>query len=539
MFPGKLRSKWNGPYAVVNITDYDAVEIQDLKGGQPFKVNGHRLKPYVVAGTFQKLEVETVEFVVDVRILELMGLNWIECSIFVAEIVRHAAGCTFHDAGYEFSYDASRNVTSAPRRTTKQCRVGRTQAYSFYNHRSVQQHKRILPAQPVNWELTKESGIMDHLQDWLVQGGYDNGELIYTCRAIENAVHMEEPIYREVLLQFLASYHFDNQPLGMDTEEMTQFRLGNHSRSCSLWEFGYHIGLYTEEELKAPGFDTFHRRANYDADDSFSPADYWSTISSTRYHENTVCEGLMHLPAHRMMHRLISTMIWLSADEDRVLPRELHLMWSLTRMLQTCNIPYFVADYFKQITDEPLKQIALGGGHYVMRLAQSYGLLSEHTTHGLTLVQPVPFSRPTTISRDVIYVDDGITAAERSPFLVLRTEPSTSKKRPRVTVSLPRGLSPATMESRYLADEVKTVQRALQAHMREHQIQSAAAREIEKRTENTKMQLLWLADYMITLMAKTKCVPPRPQPTIKEEEEEPMEEDPEEEEDEEDDTAHS
>ncbi|KAI3503842.1 hypothetical protein L1887_32296 [Cichorium endivia] len=66
MFPGKLRSKWNGPYEVVNVTDYGAVEIQDLKGAQSFKVNGHRLKPYIVTGTFQKLEVETVEFVADI-----------------------------------------------------------------------------------------------------------------------------------------------------------------------------------------------------------------------------------------------------------------------------------------------------------------------------------------------------------------------------------------------------------------------------------------------------------------------------------------
>ncbi|KAI3724646.1 hypothetical protein L2E82_36429 [Cichorium intybus] len=52
-------------------------------------------------------------------------------------------------------------------------------------------------------------------------------------------------------------------------------------------------------------------------------------------------------------------------------------------------------------------------------------------------------------------------------------------------------------------------------------------------------QLLWLADCMIALMAKNKCVPPRPQPTIREDEEEPMEEEPEEDEDEYDDTAHS
>ncbi|KAI3767334.1 hypothetical protein L2E82_17429 [Cichorium intybus] len=66
MFPGKLRSKWNGPYEVISITDYGAIEIRDVKGGQPFKVNGHRLKPYITTGTFQKLEVETVEFVADI-----------------------------------------------------------------------------------------------------------------------------------------------------------------------------------------------------------------------------------------------------------------------------------------------------------------------------------------------------------------------------------------------------------------------------------------------------------------------------------------
>ncbi|KAI3767980.1 hypothetical protein L2E82_18409 [Cichorium intybus] len=396
------------------------------------------------------------------------------------------------------------------------------------------------PPRAVNWELTKESGIMDHLQDWLVQGGYENGELTYTCRAIENVVHKEEPIYREALLQFLASYHFDNQPLGMDTEEMVQFRLGNHNRSCSLWEFGYRIGLYTQEESEAPGFDPFHRRANYDADDSFSPADYRSTISSTRYHENTVREGLMHLPAHRMLHRLISTMIWPCADEERVLPRELHLMLCLTRILQTCNILYSVADYIKQIIDAPLKQIALGGEHYVMRLTQSYGLLSEHTTRGLTIVQPVPFSPPTTLSQDVINVDDGITATERSRFPVLRAEPSTSKKRPRVTISLPLGLSPATMESRYLADEVKAVQKALQTHGREHQVQTMAMHEVDSRTKNTHAQLLWLSECIINFIDGSQNPIQRPQPKDVEKEEEPIEDEEEEPmEDEEDDTAHS
>ncbi|CAN6685843.1 unnamed protein product [Malus baccata var. baccata] len=46
LFPGKLRSKWVGPFVITNVFVHGAVQIQSLKIGQEFKVNGHRLKPY-------------------------------------------------------------------------------------------------------------------------------------------------------------------------------------------------------------------------------------------------------------------------------------------------------------------------------------------------------------------------------------------------------------------------------------------------------------------------------------------------------------
>ncbi|CAN6711642.1 unnamed protein product [Malus baccata var. baccata] len=46
LFPGKLRSKWVGPFVVNNVFPYGAVQVQSLKTGQEFKVNGHQLKPY-------------------------------------------------------------------------------------------------------------------------------------------------------------------------------------------------------------------------------------------------------------------------------------------------------------------------------------------------------------------------------------------------------------------------------------------------------------------------------------------------------------
>src|SRR3954469_3632063 len=47
LFPGKLRSRWTGPFLVRTVYPYGAVEIENLQGGQPFKVNGQRLKLFL------------------------------------------------------------------------------------------------------------------------------------------------------------------------------------------------------------------------------------------------------------------------------------------------------------------------------------------------------------------------------------------------------------------------------------------------------------------------------------------------------------
>ncbi|XP_068340323.1 uncharacterized protein [Pyrus communis] len=46
LFPGRLRSKWVSPFVITNVFPYGAIQVQSLKTGQEFKVNGHRLKPY-------------------------------------------------------------------------------------------------------------------------------------------------------------------------------------------------------------------------------------------------------------------------------------------------------------------------------------------------------------------------------------------------------------------------------------------------------------------------------------------------------------
>jgi len=46
LFPGKLRSRWSGPFIVKHVYLYGAFDIKNPKNDNVFKVNGHRLKAY-------------------------------------------------------------------------------------------------------------------------------------------------------------------------------------------------------------------------------------------------------------------------------------------------------------------------------------------------------------------------------------------------------------------------------------------------------------------------------------------------------------
>ena len=66
LFPGKLHSRWIGPFVVTNVFPYGAVQVQSLKTGLEFKGNGHRLKPY-----YDLFE----EYVVEETSLHAVGSN--------------------------------------------------------------------------------------------------------------------------------------------------------------------------------------------------------------------------------------------------------------------------------------------------------------------------------------------------------------------------------------------------------------------------------------------------------------------------------
>jgi hypothetical protein len=54
LFPGKLNSRWDGPYKIIEILNNGTFNIEKIKGGERLMVNGQRLKEYLHDGTLGK-----------------------------------------------------------------------------------------------------------------------------------------------------------------------------------------------------------------------------------------------------------------------------------------------------------------------------------------------------------------------------------------------------------------------------------------------------------------------------------------------------
>ena len=57
IFPGKLKSRWFGPFIVTQVGPYGGIEIQ-RNGHEPFVVNGQCLKLYLETDQVGMVELE-------------------------------------------------------------------------------------------------------------------------------------------------------------------------------------------------------------------------------------------------------------------------------------------------------------------------------------------------------------------------------------------------------------------------------------------------------------------------------------------------
>ena len=61
LFPGKLKSRWTGPFIIQAVYLNGLVDLLNSKDNRVFKVNGKRLKPYAAKHSADKEEIPVLD----------------------------------------------------------------------------------------------------------------------------------------------------------------------------------------------------------------------------------------------------------------------------------------------------------------------------------------------------------------------------------------------------------------------------------------------------------------------------------------------
>ncbi|GJT35407.1 hypothetical protein Tco_0925826 [Tanacetum coccineum] len=159
---------------------------------------------------------------------------------------------------------------------------------------------------------------------------------------------MNEPVYREIVWEFFATFEFDSVLCRYDPEHVSvSFRLGGEPRMMYLLELGWRVGLYSEEQSSI-------------RDDEFVIG-------------GTAVKKVRDLKV-RLAHRCIATTIsGRKESTHRITTIDLFFLYCIYAEGVTCNIPYWLARYLKRVKDKDLTC----GSMFVTWVARSFGLLTN------------------------------------------------------------------------------------------------------------------------------------------------------------------
>ncbi|GJT25329.1 hypothetical protein Tco_0895266 [Tanacetum coccineum] len=193
---------------------------------------------------------------------------------------------------------------------------------------------------------------------------------------------MNEPVYRELVWEFFASFEFDSSPCRYNSTHVgVSFWLGGETKTMSLLELGWRIGLYSEEESRLDGI---RRRLNKGETvrAEILTMGFWPSIGDGEFvMGGTAVKKVRDLKV-RLAHRYIAiTISGRKESTHRITTNDLFFLYCIYGEGVTCNIPYWLTQYLKSVRDKDLTC----GGMFVTRIARSFRLLTSFMVDALNV----------------------------------------------------------------------------------------------------------------------------------------------------------
>ncbi|KAI3739927.1 hypothetical protein L2E82_30341 [Cichorium intybus] len=227
-------------------------------------------------------------------------------------------------------------------------------------------HKKDIHVPPsLDWDFAATVGLDHRLAAFTTKIHAASG---FTCHAWDRLFHFQEPIFREITLEFISTVHFEQHKELTDRTAFS-FRLGGVSRECSVLDLGIRLGLYMREETVSPRFSTFFEACLKHQPEEFHLVYVWRLLADEVFNSHTAVESRTRSPVHRLLHRLVATMVNHRKGGEKVSVDDVFYLWCLLSEGVCLNVPYTLAVFLARKAKGAKAKSPISGGHFISRLA--------------------------------------------------------------------------------------------------------------------------------------------------------------------------
>ncbi|KAJ9561839.1 hypothetical protein OSB04_006999 [Centaurea solstitialis] len=321
--PGKLKSRWIGPYVVLKAHPSGYVDLITEKG--QFRVNGQQLKLYHKDDQIRNGELSTNHF----------------CSFSQRKSQPDQKVNKTPSRNFAIAKDKFRGATLNDKI------VG-----GGIHHQYFCERKNLRGG---NW-LWRKTRIF-------------YGIIRLVSNDSEKALETHEPIYVELVLEFLPTFDFDEEVYNANKIRGTciKFRLLGVWTITMLPKFCVLLGLYTTAQSCSDYFCGYFLSGACEPSADFSGPEFWATIGYGSYQRSNNKESAVIVPEHRLLHRMLAhTLTYRRAIKEKVPECDLWLLSQLVDRNAITNLAYVMAKKFLDTTEVHDKaRTGLCGGQFV------------------------------------------------------------------------------------------------------------------------------------------------------------------------------
>ena len=269
--------------------------------------------------------------------------------------------------------------------------------------------KEIAIPHSLDMDLLRKLEIAKYLDLFLEKRFYSSARKpLFASNAWRNVFSIAEPIYKELTIEFFATAQFDFRTKNLRDNNSFRFRLGGVEHTCSVMELSWRLGIYAKAEAESDECLAYLvEQPSYHAD-KFDFAHAWEWIRIGMFADGTSALNIKR-NIHKLVYHLIVNTIQHHPNPNSMYPEDLWLLHCCTHDEMDINIPYEIAYLLGVVAGGAPPSNFIVGGHFVTRLARSYGILANDAMlSGLERIEPRYM--------DVAYLDSiGIMTITESP----------------------------------------------------------------------------------------------------------------------------